>query len=584
MDKLSLIKKEMKDCKLYLNYLYESLKKEKKLKKVKKLTWEINGVSYTKEVLADIVTAYEQGVGDAKLEEVTKKNDAEFLKYQSYDGELSEEEVELLWKVKSLKSSLDMINENYLSRQEIYEYLNDYNEVMRLAREHINTPLEQVFKSYMNHTNQSHKANLGYYQKMIKVHVLFVNASILAVTKDEEFEHLSAMDSEMGEKTKDGGLIFLKDKFINSTESSRFKKTHIFNFVRNAFFHSDNNELYKILPDCNFVTILLKQTKPIPFHMKISANDIFRMSRFIQDYAHHATVFEVENQDQVVLDNLFSHYHKCSRELDKLSLVRKVLPEGIVTRKEDIHADIYYSNATSSATLLDSTLNKYGNVTEVKYQFSDGQKRLLHSKFQYFNQYLSNVGMEYFVVPIILNYMPSGICKVNFLYFDLAVSYTYLFNAKNSIYDIMNDVGNDYMNMMSNKEVHKRSVFDYIDKNVDVSKFGLLYLFDDRERENFNDILLFKYVYGTINQEEKVSIGGVEYPAEHIRNAFTHNRWRGYLNQNGKRCFYLYDDEDLIADPDNAYWSQTFLYDDLKLASDEIMRDYVSGIHKGKMV
>ena len=111
-------------------------------------------------------------------------------------------------KVTSLKSSLDLINENYLSQLEIYEYLNDYNEVMRLARSNINVPIEKVFNTYMINTNQYHKANADYYLKMIKIHILFVNTSILSVTKDEDFEHLWATDKEMGEKTKDTGLSF----------------------------------------------------------------------------------------------------------------------------------------------------------------------------------------------------------------------------------------------------------------------------------------------------------------------------------------------------------------------------------------
>ena len=63
---------------------------------------------------------------------------------------------------------------------------------------------------------------------------------------------------------------------------------------------------------------------------------------------------------------------------------------------------------------------------------------------------------------------------------------------------------------------------------------------DTSNFDNFDDVLLFKYVYGTINSDIKVNIGGVDYLSENIRNAFTHNRWRGYINQSGKRCFYLF--------------------------------------------
>ena len=51
MDKIILIRKEIKDCKLYLNELYEALKKETSKRKQKQLIIEINGVSNTKNII-----------------------------------------------------------------------------------------------------------------------------------------------------------------------------------------------------------------------------------------------------------------------------------------------------------------------------------------------------------------------------------------------------------------------------------------------------------------------------------------------------------------------------------------------------
>jgi len=585
MDKIILIRKEIKDCKLYLNELYEALKKETSKRKQKQLIIEINGVSNTKNILSNLILDYENGIGDTKLEEITIKNNENFKKYQSINRNTLKNDLENFWKIRHLKSSLDIINEKYLSKQEIYEYLNNYNEVMKLARENIHTSIEGIFYAYMDSTNQSHKANLDYYQKMIKIHILFVNTSILSIIKDEEFEHLWATDEEMSEKIKGGSLSFLKDKFIIPTDSPRFKKTHIFNYIRNAFFHSDNNELYRISPDCNYINISLKQTNPIPFNVKITANDIFRMSKIIKEYAHHVTAFELENQDKLIVEDLFDHYHKCSRELNKVSLVRKILPSNISKRKEDINKDLIDPKVIFSSKLFNQTLSEYGEVEDLKYKLSNQQKRLLHQKFKHFNKCFGNIDMKYFVVPIIINYMPNGINKINFLNFDSAVSYTYLFNYEYSIYDIMNDIVNDYMLLGNNKTLpqNKRTVFNYIHKNIDISKHELLYLFDNNERENYNDILLFKYVYGTINNEEEINIGGINYPTERIRNALTHNRWRGFTNERGKRCFYLYDDEDSLVDPDTinpskTFWNATFLYDDLKRSIDEIMENYYSNI------
>lgn len=574
MDKISLIKKEIKDCKLYLNELYSCLKNEKDTKEIKNLNLEISANTYVKGVLSNLVLDYDNGTLESNLEVITKKNDIDYSKYcNSLSNDFSSEDY---WKVKQLKNSLDIINERYLSKEEIYEYLYDYNKVMELARENIYVPIGNVFNNYMISTNQGYKANLNYYQKMIKIHLLFVSASILSVTKDEDFEYLWAIDEEIGEKTKVGGLSFLKDKFIIPTDASRFKKTHIFNFIRNAFFHSDNNELYKISTSCDYVFISLKDTNPIPFNVKISANDVFRMSYFVQNYSHHVSAFELENQDKLNIDNLFGEFHKCSKELDKVSLVRKVIDSDIEDRKEDINNELVTNNVCFSSSLFNSTLSKYGSVVDIKYNFSEEQKKLFHTKFKYFNKVLGNMGMEYFVVPIIVNYMPGGISKINFLYFDEAVSYTYLFNNRNSIFDIMRDISYDYMKLGNDNSYFdgKRTIFKFISRELDYSKGGLLYLFDDLEKKNFEDVLLFKYVYGSVNVDEKINIGGVEYLSSNIRNVFTHNRWRGFINDKGKRCFYLYDDSNILVDPDNAYWSATILYDDLRINCEDIMKKY----------
>jgi len=583
MEKIDLITKEFKDCVLYLNELYFDLKKDITSKEKKNLTIRIKSIDYVKSILKSLKDEYQNGDVLKKLEEVTKNNDVDFEKFKHFNGNMDDDDTLEYLKVTSLKSSLDLINENYLSKLEIYEYLNDYNEVMRLARSNLNIPIEKVFNNYMINTNQYYKANRDYYLKMIKIHILFVNISILSVTKDEDFEHLWATDEEMGEKTKDTGLSFLKDKFIITKDANSFKKTHIFNFIRNAFFHSDSNELYKISPDCNFVVISLKKTQPKPFNVKISANDIFKMVHLIEKFSHHVTAFELLNQEKIIVDDLFGHFHKCSKELEKVSLSRKVLPSNISDRKEDINKDLVVPDVIFSSSLFNNVLSNFGNVSEINYNFSLEQKRFLHSKFKYFEKYLSNIGMKYFVVPIIFNYMPGGIFKLNFLYFDLAVSYTYLFDGRNSMQEIMYDIGNDYekLGRAGGSLNNKRSVFDYIDKNVDFSRYGLLYLFDDLEKENFDDVLLLKYVYGTINNEEKVNIGGVDYLSWNIRNVFTHNRWRGFVNQKGERCFYLYDDEDTLVDPDNAYWSATVLYSDLRDTTFDIVENYRKSLNSG---
>lgn len=573
MDKLELINKEKKDCKLNLNELYEIKKTSTDEEAIKELDYQINALAETRKILLNLHSSFINGTGEKELEEITKENNEQYQMIQK----ILKEDKETYWKVIYLKDSLDNINEIYLSKKQISEYLEDFYEIMNIARKNIHIPIWQSFLMYMQSTNQQEKANYMYYINMIKIHILFVNMRIISLIKDEDFEHIKATDIEMGEKTKTGSLAFLNNKFIVSTDATKFRKHNIINFIRNAFCHSDNNELYKITSNCNSVIINLKNTKPIPFKIKLNANDISLVAISLSEYSHHITTYEIKNQENINIENLIKDYQTCSCELDRINLTRIMVKDNVTSQKNKIMDDINQNKAYLSQKNLKKTITQYGTLEEKIYNFSEHQKKLYYEKLKYFYPLINNIGFKYFIAPIILNYMQGGIYKLNNLFYDSLISHIYLFNPENSLYKIMEDIIIDFDKLMQNKKIEsdKKSLFNLIGDNIDQNKAILLYLFDDNERQTINEYIYLTYIYGTVNNEEEITIGNTIYKSEQIRNAFTHGRFMTY-EKNNTKYISLYDDEDLIANPTQAYWKVEINYNDLINTAKSIMKDYIN--------
>ena len=71
--------------------------------------------------------------------------------------------------------------------------------------------------------------------------------------------------------------------FVNPSDYNRFSKKQIIKYIRNAFSHSEKEkELYKISKNGRYVEIKLQNTKPIPFHVKMSLEQLQKIIATIQ--------------------------------------------------------------------------------------------------------------------------------------------------------------------------------------------------------------------------------------------------------------------------------------------------------------
>ena len=90
-----------------------------------------------------------------------------------------------------------------------------------------------------------------------------------------------------------------------------------------------------------------------------------------------------------------------------------------------------------------------------------------------------------------------------------------------------------------------------------------------------NDAALFTYAMCSLNNQNTITIDNKTYDLEHIRNAFTHGRW--ISNRVGANKFYsLYDDEDMLVDPNNATWQATYSYEELLKICNMLKDNYLN--------
>ena len=579
MDKLELINKELKELKEYLTNLYAS-KKEYEVSNVNvkeklRLADEMTAISDIIDTLKELKKEYENGSGDIKLLELTNDNNSNYYQLLSLYAKGVPKEKHLLFiKEARLKEVLDNINEIFLTKEEIYNYLYNYNMIMRIARNYEQVSLWDIFINYMESTDKDN-ANFIYYENMIKLHMLYDNLTLLSIIKDEDFEDIDANDEEMSEKDKKYGLAFLKNCFINPTDSTRFKKHHIFNYVRNAVFHNDINELYKVSTNCENIFINLKMTNPIPFRFKIHNFGIYNMLQHISSYTHNAPTFMIKNQNSINIDNLKKNHNRRMRELNKLTLTRMALTDKITKNKGEIINELQQNKDLFSSVATRNTLNKYSNIQEYEYPFSSNQKDLYSKKIDFFLKLLEP-NFKYYIAPILYNYMQGGVYKYNFYVCDSIISQMYLLDSSNSISSIKLDILKDFANASQKKAILKKdTIFNYINKNVDYSKSIVLYTLDNDIREDMNDAALFTYAMCSLNNQNMITIDNKTYELEHIRNAFTHGRW--ISNRVGDNKYYsLYDDEDMLVDPNSATWQATYSYEELLKVCNILKDNYLN--------
>ncbi|MDD2496072.1 MAG: hypothetical protein PHG03_06150 [Bacilli bacterium] len=186
-------------------------------------------------------------------------------------------------------------NNEYLSKGDIILYLmlNKFFLDMNIRypqdtyRKNFIRTMEELNENLINGPTAS-KEN---YDKMISIISTLRYIDSFSLTKDEVFDYIDTKNIEIPDRW-----------FVNKEDKKTFcSGKKVLGFIRDAFSHSNINELYKISKDGKFILIDMKGTKTKPLLLKIPKEDIEILVKYtiFSSNTYPTTGIEIDNTKEI---------------------------------------------------------------------------------------------------------------------------------------------------------------------------------------------------------------------------------------------------------------------------------------------
>ena len=229
------------------------------------------------------------------------------------------------------------------TKYEIATYLRDYNRTMTYATMNQDIPFYEVFKHHMHVDDRIQYAIKDYYYEMISIYEILLLSKFLTALYDNYFDNL--LESSINK-------INIPDSiFVNKNDRSNFSNKQIIKFIRNALNHNDNpsHDLARFIrineneKEQIKLEIVLKNTKPIPFHVMLDINELISIC------------FEIKNANSIIIASnrstrpIFLNSSNVNETLNNIFL-RKFFARKKLTdeQKERIISHINSNNKTKN--------------------------------------------------------------------------------------------------------------------------------------------------------------------------------------------------------------------------------------------
>lgn len=402
--------------------------------------------------------------------------------------------------------------EEKFNKYEIATYLRDYANLIEIATKYSNIPLFEVYKNLLSSQGRELEATIDNYHIMMNFVIFFTNVRMFSIIYDNYFQYVREEDL----KTVDFSNVF-----VNKDDYNNFKnhKKDIVKYIRNALNHNLQNDL------CNYsfdskggynVGISLKNTNP-PFNAKIGYFKLLEIMFEIMKRANRSDITILRNKKNI-------HERKNNNQLAIFArdfYFRRIYPKN---KNIDLSDLIKYLKENGSENVKENE-QLIDKVDIVDYQLSWLDAYVVEEKYKELEKKLNASGKKELVNDdlfryVIYNTVPLGILKLDHLSYELNL----LLKARN---------GNLSLSKASNMAVVK---------NVDNNYFSatpnsrLYYMNDEINNVFFAKSLYAGYMFDSVIQDDKITIGGKEYLKDRIRNSFVHMR-----NFFSKEKIHLFD-------------------------------------------
>lgn len=403
--------------------------------------------------------------------------------------------------------------------------------------------------NYLN-TNNGPKPTKDNYDKMMSIVSTLRYIEAFSLTKDEVFDYIDGKNIDVPERW-----------FIDKKDKKVFSGKNILKFLRDAFSHSNINELYKISKDGQYILINMNGTKPKPLHLKIPKNDIEILVKYIEfsSSTYPTTGMEIDNSKEINSKDLSSFF-------DRFKFVRFFYQKKATEDKSlKYRASVSRLDSFNAQRVLLEKAKKF-DVEKRVFELTKIQKKEMLRKFMEIANRKEILSDRNQLINFIIYYMrlilPIGIYKAafyqneNVLIHDNFMSNWENSNTKYNIY--MQKIVEEYMSNYGKKQ-SGNLLYDAFGNNISVINLILKYISDLEARKMNNIALLSSFYFRSVDSQEEFDCNGNILPINRIRNAFAHGRWG--IGENGE--FHLYDWPRGIKNELNSVWEGHVRIDEL---------------------
>ncbi len=430
-----------------------------------------------------------------------------------------------------------------LTKEEILNAMNDVSfSIGGITTYHDKPMANSLFYGSELFSNSDINFNYQIYGVMVELRIFsYLEDSFLDLINDSEIDFTD-----------------IKNRiFINPADSNKFSNKQIVKYIRNAVAHSDTTkELFKISRNGRFVEIDLKNTNPIPFHVKIDSKDLEKMIMTLSSLSKNRYCTYIDRTGY----KLYRIYYK--EKIDP-----KIIYEDMVRQSYIYDYDLayeklieYFKDNNIDYEIKEYTLNHEQTKLIGKYRkeskkiikkFTNGKE----ASDSFFSEFVSSI-------------IPLAPEKIETLKNHLHIVSMITRFPQYSFDDICNYISCLYLDEQDKVPLEFASFYRYLFQD-NVSKTNLQRMANGYFMRNEVAIEILSYYFSCYNDESEIEVDSKRINKENLRDALVHGRWFDDFDgnivccdtRNGKNNDYNFYWTNSINLPNLfEYYKNTFLY------------------------
>lgn len=409
------------------------------------------------------------------------------------------------------------------SKIDMATFLKNFHEMMMIATLKPHNSFKNIFHWNMQRKKMKQYSSNEYYNEMINVYEIQLTSKYLTILFDNYFDFL--LESEID------FFDIPETIFVNPKDFSSFSKRQIIKFIRNAFNHNDNEQhiLFKYIRvikngiSAPMIEIYLRNTKPIPFHIRLS---IFDLCSIINEITKSNTINIISLRSKKNININSSNFNN---ELNNM-FYRKFYSRKKLD-KDKLKELLLFTNMGKKTKNYEELLSGLG-LEYKDFYFNAAQKIKIAEDLVYWENrgVIGNDIIEHLAAKV----MPFSFMRERLSLISIILTDYYINDGNYSLSDFVSEAKKIYYSGTYDENSPLKLYVNFfgLDRNI---------LFDCLDYDNLISMtssIYYGYIFDTLVTDSMIKIAeNRDIPRNRIRNSFVHMRWFKGI----KECFKLYD-------------------------------------------